>query len=74
MKIKTAAAVTGDQLVVASHEAAHAQTASIDFLSTIKHVTNAAIRAAAGAYAALAGIPIRLVTVGAERSQAVESS
>lgn len=63
--IKTAAAVTGDQLVVASHEAAHAQTASIDFLSTIKQVTNAAIRAAAGAYAALAGIPIIGPALGA---------
>jgi hypothetical protein len=43
---------------VAQHEAASLQKRGIDFLDTMKTVTNAAVKAAVGAYDAIVGIPI----------------
>ena len=63
--VKTAATVAGAGQRVAAETVAHTETASLDFLTTIKTVTNAAVKAAAGAYAALAGIPIIGPALGA---------
>ena len=55
---KTAATSVGTGARKTYEATAHAQTAALDFMSTMKTVTNAAIKAAAGAYSAMSGIPI----------------
>ena len=55
---KVAATELGNTLRTADNAKAALDGGAIDFISTMKATTNAAVKAASGAYAAMAGIPI----------------
>jgi hypothetical protein len=55
---KVAATELGNTLRTADNAKAALDGGAIDFLATMKATTNAAVKAASGAYAAMAGIPI----------------
>lgn len=55
---KFAATELGNALRTADNAKAAVDGGAIDFLATMKATTNAAVKAASGAYAAMAGIPI----------------
>ena len=55
---KTGATTAGVAQRTTAETLGHEQVASMDFLATLKAVTNAAVKAASAAYSAMAGIPI----------------
>lgn len=56
--VKVTATAAGATSRTSIEAAASAQSHTLNFMDTVKAVTNAAVKAAAGAYAAMAGIPI----------------